>query len=294
MSSVVLEEKFTIDGELTDVTSIKLSDPTSTFGVKRNDTGATVVADGTVMEKFSAGVYRYTFTEPAAGLTYTYWVEWVYAGETYHDEHTIAGAVAATGICTLSDIKERTGITTTDYDAALSRIINGVESLFNSYTGRSLIVTAADVIEYYSGCGPSLQLKRYPVISITSIKESLDYEFVSADGLEPNVDYRLINGGKFGIIWRVYADWIDILDSIEVVYRGGYCSADMVPDENEIALPSDLREAAIEQATFIWKRKDDLGLSSVSAEGGSIDKFSDMDLLPMVRRVLDRYRLPSL
>jgi hypothetical protein len=294
MSSVVLEEKFTIDGVLTDVTSVKLSDPTVTFGVKRNDTGDTVVKDDTVMPKVSTGVYRYTFTEPAAGLTYTYWVEWVYAGETYHDEHTIAGAVAATGICTLSDIKDRLGIVVTDYDAAISRIINGVESLFDSYTGRSLIITAADITEYYTGCGPSLQVRRFPIVSLTSIKESISYEFDAGSLLITDQDYRIITGGKFGIIQRLWTGWLDVPDSIEVIYRGGYCSADVVPGEGETALPSDLREAAIEQAIFIWKRKDDLGLSSVSAEGGSINKFSDMDLLPMVKRILDRYRLPSL
>jgi hypothetical protein len=294
MSSVVLEEKFTIDGVLTDVTSVKLSDPTSTFGVKRNDTGATVVADGTVMPKVSTGVYRYTFTEPAAGLTYTYWVEWIYAGETYHDEHTIAGAVAATGICTLSDIKERLGLADTANDVALTRIIEGIGSLFDSYTGRSLIITAADITEYYTGCGPSLQIRRFPIVSITSTKESIDYKFGDDSFLVVNTDYRIITGGRFGIIQRLWTNWLDLPDSIEVIYRGGYCSADVVPGEGETALPSDLREAAIEQATFLWKRKDDLGLSSVSAEGGSINKFSDMDLLPMVKRILDRYRLPSL
>jgi len=77
--SVTLHETFTIDGALADVTSVKLSDPTSTFGVKRNDNDAVIVADGTAMTKVSTGTYEYTFTEPEGGLTYTYWVEWLYA-----------------------------------------------------------------------------------------------------------------------------------------------------------------------------------------------------------------------
>jgi len=59
-------------------------------------------------------------------------------------------------------------------------------------------------------------------------------------------------------------------------------------------MPADLREAAIEQATFLWKRKDDIGLSAVGFEGGSVSKFSAVELLPMVRQILDNYRRPQL
>jgi len=203
--------------------------------------------------------------------------------------------LSTAGLCTLTDLKERLGITDTTYDIALNLIIDGVGSLFDSYTGRTLIVTSADVTEFYAGCGPSLQLRRFPIVVITSIKESYDYDFDDDDSLlTVDEDYRIIAGGRFGIIRRVYSDWLDIPDSIEVIGRGGYCAAGVTPGEAEFALPSDLREAAIEQASFIWKRKDDLGLSGVSSEGGSINKFSDMDLLPMVKRILDKYRLPSL
>lgn len=88
---VTLSEKFTIDGSLTDVTSVKLSDPTGSFGVKRNDNNVVVVADGTDMIKMETGIYQYEFDEPDVNLTYTYWVEWVYDGETYHNEHTVKG-----------------------------------------------------------------------------------------------------------------------------------------------------------------------------------------------------------
>jgi hypothetical protein len=40
-----------IAGVLADVTSVVLSDPTGTYGIKRNDTGATVIAANTAMSK---------------------------------------------------------------------------------------------------------------------------------------------------------------------------------------------------------------------------------------------------
>jgi hypothetical protein len=232
-----------------------------------------------------------TFTETAAYIRIR--------GLCDEGKDTTANAIllattSSAGLCTLSDIKERLGIVDAAHDIALNRIIEGIGSLFDSYTCRSLILTAADSTDYYTGCGPSLQVRRFPIVVITSIKESYDYEFDADSLLIVNEDYRLLTGGKLGIIRRVYSDWLDVPDSIEVVGRGGYCAADITPGEGEFYLPSDLREAAIEQATFVWKRKDDLGLSSVSSDGGSINKFSDMDLLPMVKRILDKYRLPSL
>jgi len=290
--SITIQEKFTIDGALTDVTSVLLSDPTAAYGVKRNDTGAVVVADGAAMTKVSTGVYRYTFAEPEIGLSYTYWVEWVYSGETYRDEHTVTGTAASAGrICTLADVKDRLGESGSEHDTLLNRLIASLESLFDSYTGRSLIVPSSDVTEYYSGKGPFLQIRRYPIIAITSIKEALDYDFTGADILVADTDYRILNDGRNGIILRIYSVWDDVQDSIQVIYKGGYCAAGVTPGAGETALPDDLREAAIEQATFFFKRRDDLGLSSVSFQGGSISKFSPMDLLPIVKRVLDNYLL---
>jgi hypothetical protein len=91
--TITLEEQFDVAGVPANVTSVKLSNAAGTAGVIRNDTEAVVVADGVDMENTATGLYRYTFTEPAVGLTYTYWVEWVYAGETYRDEKTYTSAV---------------------------------------------------------------------------------------------------------------------------------------------------------------------------------------------------------
>jgi len=216
-------------------------------------------------------------------------------------EDTTAGAMlladTSTGlICTLADVRDRLGKATADTedDSTLNRIILGIGSMFDSYTKRSLILNAADVTEYYTGCGSQLQINRYPVVSITSIKEAVDYDFDSATALTANSGYRLINSGKNGVVSRMYTNWFDTPDSIQVIYKGGYCSAGQTPGSGEYAMPADLREAAIEQATFLFKRKDDIGLAGVSFEGGSMSKFSAIDLLPNVKKTLDRYRRPAL
>lgn len=115
MAQITITFTHKVNGTLTNATSAVLSDPTGTFGVKRNDTNAVVVADGAAMTNSTTGVYTYTFTEPAAGLTYTYYVEWVYAGLTHRAEFGVTGATtdlsSATGsYCDGTDIEDRFGV----------------------------------------------------------------------------------------------------------------------------------------------------------------------------------------
>lgn len=91
--------------------------------MKRDDTDAVVVADDTAMTNVSTGVYEYSFTSPAEGLTYTAYIEVVYAGETYHYPITFAGtdysspefslfSSSAEDICTFEDAVQRLAIAT--------------------------------------------------------------------------------------------------------------------------------------------------------------------------------------
>lgn len=83
-------------GVLYDPDSVVLSDETSTYGVKRTDTDAVVVANDTAMSKLRTGVYSYTFTDPAAGLTYAYSVEWVDGSNTHRAAGTVEGSPVST------------------------------------------------------------------------------------------------------------------------------------------------------------------------------------------------------
>jgi len=95
MAELTLTETFKKNGALIEVESCILSDPTDTFGVKRDDTDEVIVVNNTPMTKVGTGIYTYSFDEPTGetGLTYTYWVEWVYEGRTYHTQHSATGAV---------------------------------------------------------------------------------------------------------------------------------------------------------------------------------------------------------
>jgi len=74
MSTTTIQFNFAVGAIPTNCTSVVLSDPTGTFGVRRTDTLAVVVADGTAMTNAAVGEYTYSFTDPASGLTYNYWL----------------------------------------------------------------------------------------------------------------------------------------------------------------------------------------------------------------------------
>lgn len=192
-------------------------------------------------------------------------------------------------LCTLDDIKDRLAITTTDYDIMINRIIAGIDGLFESYTLRKLLLNPADETIYTTGRGRKLLLPRFPIVSITSVTETDDYDFEgdAAQALVADTDYRLIDNK---ILYRINTVWNPIEDGIRIIYRGGYTSAGQTVGGGEFALPDDLREAAILQASFVYKRRNDIGLTSISVTGGSIDSFSAMDLLPMVKMTLEKYR----
>lgn len=105
-----VQKVFSVNGIPTDVDSAVLSDPTGTYGVKRNDTNAVVVADGTPMVRTAAGTYEYAFTN-ISGIAYTAWVEFQYGGSSYYVESDF-DAISSTGGnigVTYLSLKERVG-----------------------------------------------------------------------------------------------------------------------------------------------------------------------------------------
>lgn len=231
MSTVTLHETFTIDDVLTNVTSVKLSDPTATFGVKRNDTGAIVVADNTAMTNTATGTYEHTFTEPAAGLTYTYWVEWVYGGETFRDEKTVVG-YTITGIVTLAEAKGHLRIITTTDDEYIARLILACTKAAEQFQNRTYLQQTR-VMKFDRF--PDIIRPLYPpLISVDSI------QYVDTAGttqtLTPATTYYTVDTtlepGRiipaYGLTWPSTRDHIN---SVTLTYQAGYGAAANVPSE---------------------------------------------------------------
>jgi len=65
--------EYRVDGALANAFSVVLGSEDSAFGVRRQDTGAVVVADGTAVTNSSTGVYEFSF-DPEIGVIY--FVSW--------------------------------------------------------------------------------------------------------------------------------------------------------------------------------------------------------------------------
>jgi len=218
------------------------------------------------------------------------------SGETTTASASLFAVESSGYLCTLSDIKTRLAITDTSHDAQLESIRSSVSSIFDAHCKRTLLAPAADVTEYYTQASRFIQLNRWPVISITSIRIALDWDFINADALTANTDYRLMQQGKNGHLMHLYNNWYGdkYPDCVEVIYKGGYCAAAVIPATGQFALPADIREAAIMQSSFIFQKRDSIAVKSTSFNGGSMDTFSPMELLPMVKEILSHYMRPQL
>lgn len=202
----------------------------------------------------------------------------------------MAIAAAAKTFCLRNDVKVRAGmeIGDTSQDQIIDDIIRGIANLFENYCNRIFILNTSDATEYYDGGVNVIIVKRYPIVSITSVTESTDYDWDNETALTANDGYRSTNDK--GIIHRLASDFYCGRDIVRIVYTGGYVAPGCDVGSGETALPDDLREAAIKQARYELKRKDDLGLSAVSAMGTNITKYAEDDLLPIVKRTLNHYR----
>lgn len=228
-STITIEKTFTIDDSPADVTSCKLSDPTGAYGVKRNDTDAVVVADGTDMTKKATGVYRHTFTEPAVDLTYTYWTEWVYAGETYREEGTVEGAVTGT-VVTVAEAKDHLRVTHSDDDSYIETLIKAASAHAAYFQGRTYLQKQR--VEYYDGFFDIIKPPYPPLVSVDSI------QYVDVDGVTQTVssdDYRIDTGSEPGRITPAYGKaWPatrSVTNAVILTYQAGYSSRALVPDE---------------------------------------------------------------
>ena len=79
---MIINFELKVDDEFVDPDSneVWLDDPDGVYGVKRTDTDAIVVARLTELTRLSVGVYEYEFVEPATGLQYEYYLNWLFDG----------------------------------------------------------------------------------------------------------------------------------------------------------------------------------------------------------------------
>jgi hypothetical protein len=158
-----ITREWKVEGVLTDPTSVVLRDAANLYGIKRNDTGVSVVASGTALTKLSTGIYRYDFEQPVDGIAYTAQVEVVYDGKTYRFEEDLPATSDATdmtvsysGLLSIIGRKffgKRTGFLENETDDINDIIKSGLQAVYRAHYWSFLrptkdIVTEADESTY--------------------------------------------------------------------------------------------------------------------------------------------------
>ena len=225
----MITKRFRVGGVLTDMTSVLLSDPTGSFGVRRTDTGAVVVPDGTAMNHDATGVYSLTFVDPADDLTYEYWLEFVYGGETYHLESTFAGP------------------------ASVSAYLAAAIALGEKYCGRAF--EPMEHHETYSGDATGqLFLRNFPVLRVDLVEfrdddNEIDETYARVAGETEPEGFRF--EGRTGEV-RLLGAFPRGFQNIEFTYFSGFGT--VAEDGTTITvLPAALERALDELATYIGK-----------------------------------------
>jgi len=201
-------------------------------------------------------------------------------------------------LATVEQLKTRLGMGDANDDALLAGILAGVSARIAREAGRVWRGQPCLELTAFAAANPLilnvpmrqtewLWLPAWPVVAVTDVRESPDQDWTDADALDEGDDYNVdyVLGG----LSRGY--WMTGAQTVRVLYSGGYVPAGATPTAGQDALPSDLTEAAIEQATAVYNRRSHIGLTNASGGGGSVGfAVAGVPLMDGVREIVNTYR----
>ena len=179
------------------------------------------------------------------------------------------------------------GITGTGEDSNLSTLISRADALFAAYVGlppatAGGVATLEDttITLYLDGPGgQELRLPYGPILSVTSIHDSDDRLYSSAD-LVAASDYE-VYGDEFLIRLKddsSHGYWSTTRRAIKVAAVIGFST-----------IPEDIKHAAGLQVAHSFQGRDHVGRTNINQGGGSIAVMG-LELLPEVKQALAPYR----
>ena len=123
--------------------------------------------------------------------------------------------------------------------------------------------------------------------SVTSVVVAADRDFDNGTTLTADDDYR--HDPDNGLLLYQAGAWPTDYRGIKVTYVAGYVHPDDSPSGDNIELPADVIEAAIQQTVAWYKQRTDYGVKGEKTGDGSV-ALIETDLLPSVKAILAKYR----
>ena len=150
-----------------------------------------------------------------------------------------------------------------DYPA-ISVIERSALTAIEEYLFRGLELT--NETETFSARQSDLGFNRYPIASLNSVVRN-------SISLVEDTDYILND-------WGIEILFPDGINKVTVNYDGGYT-----------ILPSAMYRALLVQTVYEWQNRDHIGSTSVTTEGGSVQR-PELGLLKEAKRLLNKFRHP--
>ncbi len=203
---------------------------------------------------------------------------WAYGAKVGKAEHRLR-CVARLQLCTFDDVKLILPELPDAEQEHIEVLIESVSERAESETSRRFrYATETEVFSPARGQS-TVQLRRYPVASVVSVKEDAGGVFSTALTSD---SYDIASMGDRGVLALRGRSFLDGVGVLQVVYAGGLA-------RDPGAVPMDLRSAAMRQVVFWYQRRSAIGLSGESISGASVSIYATQDLLPDVRAVLNAY-----
>lgn len=188
-------------------------------------------------------------------------------------------ALQAYCFVTVAQIKTYLDETGTTWDTVLEDLLNECTLWAEKYCGgRRFFQSGTDVTEYYDGTDKNkIFLKNSPIISITSVSwASGDFDNPTWTAFLPASEYKADTRKGVLTFWNLPKG----IQNIRVIYKGGYTTAALVPD--------DLHLAVKKMVAKEFNKRKSQGLLSEGLGGGSISWNENVD--PSLLEILDQYR----
>jgi hypothetical protein len=184
----------------------------------------------------------------------------------------------------LSTLKNRLGIDDSDIkdDAILTRTINAISARFDMECKRTFARTMNDAHEF-DPLDIEIAPRCYPIESV--IRFELKTSEAEGWVAQTDVMFLLRRSCVIALVDRLGT----APQQARVIYTGGYVLPGSTVGAGQTALPADLETAAIEMVVFWYQNRDRVGVNRVWPRGGLFEEFQDIDLIPSVRAVLEKY-----
>lgn len=163
-------------------------------------------------------------------------------------------------------------------DALLDMLVAAVSARVESFLSRNMV--AASRTQKFNGGARRYVLDAYPIAASPA-------PVVTVDGLTMTVDLDYWVHPEQGYIEFLVAPAATKPRIVSITWTGGYAQD---ATSKLVDVPEDIKLAVMLQVAFMFKRRKELGLESVTMPNGTINTTSTAKLLQEVERILRAYR----